>query len=80
MGYTTLINHIVETAWKRSEKTPFLKELQKNRAERAKARRQVAKSIQSLETVEKEKERAEAAVVAKQRYRKLAHALACLAR
>ena len=39
MGYTTLINRIVEIAWKRWEPTPFLKELQKNRAGRAKIRR-----------------------------------------
>ena len=31
MGYTTLINRIVEIAWKRWEPTPFLKELQKSR-------------------------------------------------
>lgn len=54
MGYTTLVNRIVEIAMKRLEPTPFLKELQKNRAERAKARRQAEKSIQSFETREKE--------------------------
>jgi D-alanine-D-alanine ligase len=56
MGYPTLINRVVEITWKRLEQTPFLKELQKSRAERARARRQVAKIIQSYETVsEKEK-------------------------
>jgi D-alanine-D-alanine ligase len=50
MGYTTLINRIVEIAGKRWEPTPFLKELQKNRAGRAKGRRQAAKSVQSCET------------------------------
>ena len=50
MGYTTLINRIVEIARKRWEPTPFLKELQKNRAERAKIRRQTAKAVQSCET------------------------------
>jgi hypothetical protein len=50
MGFTTLINRIVEIAWKRLEPTPFLKELQKNRAERARTRRQTAKTIQSCET------------------------------
>lgn len=50
MGYTTLINRIVEIARKRWEPTPFLKELQKNRAERVKARKQAAKLIQSCET------------------------------
>jgi D-alanine-D-alanine ligase len=50
MGYTTLINRIVEIAMKRCEPTPFLKELQKNRAGRAKIRRQAAKAVQSCET------------------------------
>ena len=50
MGYTTLINRIVEIAGKRWEPTPFLKELQKNRAGRAKIRRQAAKAVQSCET------------------------------
>jgi D-alanine-D-alanine ligase len=50
MGYTTLINRIVEIAMKRCEQTPFLKELQKNRAGRAKIRRQTAKAVQSCET------------------------------
>jgi len=51
MGYTTLINRIVEIAWKRWEPTPFLKELQKSRAERARIRKQAAKAIQSCDIV-----------------------------
>ena len=47
MGYTTLINRIVEIAKKRWEPTPFLRELQKNRAGRAKIRRQAERSDQS---------------------------------
>ena len=43
MGYSTLINRIVEVAWKRLEPSPFLKELQKGRAERARLRRQASK-------------------------------------
>ncbi len=54
MGYTTLINRIVEAAWKRSEQTQFLKELQKSRAEKAKARRKLEKLLGSLETTKKE--------------------------
>lgn len=50
MGYSTLINRIVDIAMKRWEPTPFLKELQKNRAERAKVRKQAAKAVQSFET------------------------------
>jgi D-alanine-D-alanine ligase len=50
MGYSTLINRIVDIAMKRWEPTPFLKELQKNRAERAKIRKQAAKAVQSCET------------------------------
>jgi D-alanine-D-alanine ligase len=50
MGYSTLINRIVEIAWKRLEPTPFLKELQKGRAERAKIRRQATKAPQLCET------------------------------
>ena len=38
MGYTTLVNRIVEIAHKRWEPSPFLKELQKHRAERVKIR------------------------------------------
>jgi len=59
IGYTTLINRIVEIARKRWEPTPFLKELQKNRAERAKARRQVVKSVQAVKASDKEKENME---------------------
>jgi D-alanine-D-alanine ligase len=50
MGHTTLINRIVEIARKRWEPTPFLKELQKNRAGRAKVRRQAAKAVKPCET------------------------------
>ncbi len=39
MGYATLINRIVEIALKRWEPTPFLKDLQKSRAERSRQRR-----------------------------------------
>ncbi len=49
IGYTTLVNRIVEIARKRWEPTPLLKEVQKNRTERAKARKQSAKLSQSLE-------------------------------
>ncbi|MDP1989699.1 MAG: hypothetical protein Q8K00_01650 [Syntrophales bacterium] len=62
MGYATLINRIVEEAWKRQEPTPFLKVLQKSRAERARLRRLTAKTIQSCETTpakDSEKESAE---------------------
>jgi D-alanine-D-alanine ligase len=45
LGYTTLINRIVEIAQKRWEPTPFLKELQKARAERARMRRQATKKL-----------------------------------
>jgi D-alanine-D-alanine ligase len=55
MGYTTLINRIVEIAWTRLEPTPFLKELQKSRAERARLRREAAKAIQSCDIPEKER-------------------------
>jgi D-alanine-D-alanine ligase len=50
MGYTMLINRIVEIARKRWEPTPFLKELQKNRAGRAKTRKQVTDLAQSYKT------------------------------
>jgi D-alanine-D-alanine ligase len=51
MGYSTLINRIVETAWNRVEPTPYLKELQKSRLERARVRKQNARaSIQPCET------------------------------
>lgn len=62
MGYATLINRIVEEAWKRQELTPYLKVLQKSRAERAKLRRLAARTIQSCETTpakDSEKETAE---------------------
>lgn len=62
MGYATLINRIVEEAWKRQEPTPYLKVLQKSRAERAKLRRLAARTIQSCETTpakDSEKETAE---------------------
>lgn len=62
MGYATLINRIVEEAWKRQEPTPYLKVLQKSRAERAKLRRLAARTIQSCETMpakDSEKETAE---------------------
>ena len=49
MGYSMLINRIVKIARERWEPTPFLKELQKNRAGRAKIRRQAAKLAQSYE-------------------------------
>jgi D-alanine-D-alanine ligase len=49
MGYTTLINRIAEVAWKRLEPTPFLKELQKGRSERARLRRQASKAPQPCE-------------------------------
>jgi D-alanine-D-alanine ligase len=49
MGYTTLINRIVEIASKRWEPTPFLKELQKSRLERARVRRQAAKTLATCE-------------------------------
>ena len=60
MGYSMLINRIVEIAKKRWEPTPFLKELQKNRAGRAKIRRQTVKLAQSYKTAaskEKTKEK-----------------------
>jgi D-alanine-D-alanine ligase len=47
MGYTMLINRIVEIARERLEPTPFLKELQKNRAGRARMRRETAKMVKS---------------------------------
>ncbi len=51
MGYTTLINRIVEVAWNRLEPTPFLKELQKTRAERVRARKQIARALQHKESL-----------------------------
>ena len=47
MGYNTLINRIAEIARKRWEPTPFLKELQKTRADRARIRRQAIKAAPS---------------------------------
>ena len=48
MGYTMLINRIAEIAGKRCEPTPFLTELQKNRAGRTKIRRKAAKLVESI--------------------------------
>ncbi len=48
MGYAMLINRIVEIAMKRYETTPFLKELQKNKAGRKKIRRKTAKVVESI--------------------------------
>jgi D-alanine-D-alanine ligase len=45
MGYSTLINRIVEIAWKRWEPTPFLQEMQKKRQERARLRKLAAKAV-----------------------------------
>ena len=50
LGYATLINRIVDTAWKRLEPTPFLKELQKTRAERTRQRRQIARASHNVES------------------------------
>lgn len=50
MGYTTLVNRIVEAAWRRLEPTPFLKDLQRTRAERARARKQIAKALQHADS------------------------------
>jgi len=47
MGYTMLINRIVEIALKRLEPTPFMKELQKNRAGRSRIRRKTAKLVEA---------------------------------
>jgi len=49
MGYKTLINRIIEIAWHRIEPTPYLKELQKTRAERSRQRRIAAKAAQTCE-------------------------------
>lgn len=49
MGYSVLINRIAEFAMQRSAKTPFLRELQKNRAARTKIRRKTAKVMESFE-------------------------------
>ena len=50
MGYMMLINRIVEIAGERSESTPFLKELQKQRAGRLRIRRKTAKLVESIGT------------------------------
>jgi D-alanine-D-alanine ligase len=50
MGYMMLINRIVEIAGERSESTPFLKELQKNRAGRTRIRRKTARLVESIGT------------------------------
>jgi D-alanine-D-alanine ligase len=50
MGYTTLINRIVESAWSRFEPTPYLKELQKSRLERARMRKHTRQTAQPCET------------------------------
>jgi D-alanine-D-alanine ligase len=47
MGYTTLINRIVEIAMERLEQTPLLKELQKNRVDRSRNRKKVEKMVAS---------------------------------
>lgn len=44
-----LINRIVEFAMIRSAQTPFLRDLQKNRAARTRIRRRTAKVIESFE-------------------------------
>jgi D-alanine-D-alanine ligase len=50
MSHATLINRIVEIAWKRWEPTPFLKELQKGRSERARIRKKAMKLAKYRET------------------------------
>jgi D-alanine-D-alanine ligase len=52
LGYASLINRIVEVAWKRSEMTPFLKELQKTRAERARHRKQIARALHNVDSAQ----------------------------
>jgi D-alanine-D-alanine ligase len=49
MGYTTLINRIVEIVWKRWEPTPFLQDLQRKRLERARLRKLAAKAVPGCE-------------------------------
>jgi D-alanine-D-alanine ligase len=49
MGYTTLINRIIDVAWRRIEPTPYLKELQKVRAERSRQRKLAARAGQTCE-------------------------------
>lgn len=50
MGYTMLVNRIVEIAMKRYESTPFLKELQKERAGRKRIQRKAAKLAKAIES------------------------------
>jgi D-alanine-D-alanine ligase len=50
LGYTSLINRIVQVAWRRSETTPFLKELQRTRAERARQRKQAARALRNTDS------------------------------
>ena len=52
LGYTSLINRIVEVAWKRSETTPFLKDLQKTRAERVRQRKQTARALHNIDSLQ----------------------------
>jgi D-alanine-D-alanine ligase len=49
LGYTSLVNRIVDIAWKRLEPTPFLKELQRTRTERVKQRKQIARALQNID-------------------------------
>jgi D-alanine-D-alanine ligase len=49
MGYTTLINRIIDVAWRRIEPTPYLKELQKVRAERSRQRKLASRAAQTCE-------------------------------
>ncbi len=50
MGYTMLVNRIVEAAWKRCPQPPFQNELQKNGAGRTRIRRRATQAIESLES------------------------------
>ena len=52
LGYNSLINRIVEVAWKRSETTPFLKELQKMRGDRARLRKQNARTLHNIDSAQ----------------------------
>jgi D-alanine-D-alanine ligase len=49
LGYNSLINRIVESAWKRHEPTPFLAQLQKAREERSRERKQLSSRIEKCE-------------------------------
>ncbi|MEL7562257.1 D-alanine--D-alanine ligase [Dehalogenimonas sp. 4OHTPN] len=49
LGFASLIDRIVETAWRRNEPTPFLEGLQKARAERAQARRALSALIEKCD-------------------------------